>query len=83
MADIFNRPGVAGAVLETALWLNNLLTRRGSPVDDKPSTNKLHHFVQKKKKKKKMWHMTCDTLHMTCDSWHVWGGEHSLKISAP
>ena len=26
-------------------------TRRGSPVDDRPSTDKLHHFVQKKKKK--------------------------------
>ena len=24
-------------------------TRRGSPVDDRPSTDKLHHFVQKKK----------------------------------
>ena len=23
-----------------------------------------------------MWHVTRDT-------WHVWGGEHSLKISAP
>ena len=67
-------------------------TRRGSPVDDRPSTNKLHYFVWKKKKKKKsdMWHVTCDTWyvthdtwHMTCDTWHVWGGEHSLKISAP
>ena len=27
------------------------VTRRGSPVDDRPSTDKLHHFVQKKKKK--------------------------------
>ena len=24
-------------------------TRRGSPVDDRPSTDNLHHFVQKKK----------------------------------
>ena len=24
-------------------------TRRGSPVDDRPSTDKLHHFVRKKK----------------------------------
>ena len=30
----------------------SLETRRGSPFDDKPSTNKLHHFVRKKKKKK-------------------------------
>ena len=32
------------------------------PVDNRPSTKKLHHFVQEKKKKKNcdMWHMTCD-----------------------
>ena len=60
------------------------------PVDNRPSTDKLHLFVPKKK-----WHMTCDTwhVHVTCDMWHVtrdmWhvtrlgGGEHSLKISAP
>ena len=28
-------------------------TRRGSPVDDRPSTDKLHQFVRKKKIKKK------------------------------
>ena len=32
-------------------------TRRGSPVDDRPSTDKLHHLVQKKKK--------CDTKTVT------------------
>ena len=67
------------------------------PVDNRPSTDKLHHFVRKKRKKKKMWHGTCDTWHVTCDmwhmthdmwhvtsdTWHVWAGEHSLKISAP
>ena len=37
-----------------------------------------------------MWHVTCDTWHVkhdtwhvTRDTWHVWGGQHSLKISAP
>ena len=68
----------------------NLKTRRGSPVDDKPSTDKLNHFVRKKKKKKNdtwhvtrdTWHVTRDTWHVTCDTWYVWGGEHSLKISA-
>ena len=30
-----------------------LKTRRGSPVDDRPSTDKLQYFVQKKKNKKK------------------------------
>ena len=29
------------------------------------------------------WHVTGDTWHVTHDMWHVWGGEHSLKISAP
>ena len=64
------------------------------PVDNRPSTDKLHHFVQKKKKEKKvtcdpwhvthdMWHMTRDMWHVTHDMWHVVGGEHSLKISAP
>ena len=46
------------------------------PVDNRPSTNKLHQFVQKKQKKHDMWHVTPDT-------WQVWGGEPSLKISAP
>ena len=39
------------------------------PVDNRPSTNKLHHFV-KKKKKKKMWHVTCDMWHVTRDLWY-------------
>ena len=53
------------------------------PVDNRPSTNKLHHFVKKKWKKCDIWHMTRDTWHMTRDMWHVVGGEHFLKISAP
>ena len=67
------------------------------PVDNRPSTDKLHHFLEKKRIFFDMWHMTCDTWHMTydtwhvtcdmwnvtCDMWHVVGGEHSLKISAP
>ena len=40
-------------------------TRRGSPFDDRPSTDKLHHFVRKKREKK------CDTWHVTHDTWHV------------
>ena len=36
-------------VLAIFFFYNNLIkTRRGSPVDDRPSTDKLHHFVQKK-----------------------------------
>ena len=33
------------------------------PVDNRPSTKKLHHSVKK--------NVTCDTWHMTCDMWHV------------
>ena len=59
------------------------------PVYNRPSTDKLHHFVKKTNKKKQwhvtrdMWHVTCDIWHVTRDTWHVWGGEHSLNISAP
>ena len=54
------------------------------PVDNRPSTDKLHRFVRKKKKKKKelwhvtrdMWHVTRDTWRMTRDMWHFFlGGE--------
>ena len=46
------------------------------PIDNRPYTDKLHHFVKKKK------NVTCDTWHMTRGMLHVWGGEHFLKISA-
>ena len=39
------------------------------PIDNKPSTDKLHHFVWKKIND--MWHVTCDMWHMTCDTWHM------------
>ena len=59
------------------------------PVDNRPSIDKLHHFVWVKKTKKQknikknMWHVTRDMWHVTRGMWHFWGGEHSLKISAP
>ena len=31
------------------------------PVDNRPSTDKLHHFVQKKRRKKKRKNVTCDS----------------------
>ena len=49
----------------------NLIKLDGvGPVDNRPSTDKLHHFVQKiEKKKKKSYHkMTGDTLHVTGDT---------------
>ena len=58
------------------------------PVDNRPSTDKLHRFV--KKKNCDQWHMTCDMWHTTCDTQHathnmrhVVGGEHSLKFQLP
>ena len=78
------------------IWILIFIKLDGvGPIDNRPSSDKLHHFVRKKTKKKKcdMWHLTydmwlvtCDTWHVTCDTWHVIclrGGEHSLKISAP
>ena len=41
------------------------------PVDNRPSTNMLHHIVKKKQKKRDMWHVTRDTWHVTCATWHV------------
>ena len=44
------------------------------PVDNRPSTNKLHHFFRKKEKKEKksdMWHVTRDMWHVTRDMSHV------------
>ena len=53
-------------------------------VDNRPSTDKLHHFVQNENEMwNEMWHVTCDMQHVTHDMWHVVGCEHSLKISAP
>ena len=62
------------------------------PVDNRPSTDKLHHFVRKKKLKKKkyvtcymwhvtrdMWHVTRDTWQRTRDMWHVGGGVNILS----
>ena len=37
---------------------------------NRPSTDKLHHFVQERKEK----NVTCDTWHVTCDTWHVTHG---------
>ena len=50
------------------------------PVDNRPSTNKLNHFV---KKIKKMWHVTCDTGHVTRDTWHVWRVSILSKFQLP
>ena len=42
------------------------------PFDNRPSTVKLHHFVQKeKKRRKKMWQVTLHTWHVTRDTWRV------------
>ena len=86
-------PNVGDSLAREILWVSLALTYLNwisyeldgvGPVDNRPFTTKLHHFVQKKTKKKwDMWHVTRDMWHVTRDTWHIWGGEHSLKISAP
>ena len=45
------------------------------PVENRPSTDKLHHFVKKKEKihvTYHTWHVTRDMWHVTrCDTWQV------------
>ena len=41
------------------------------PVDNRPSTNNLHHFVKKKKMTCDTWHVTRDKWHVTRDTWHI------------
>ena len=58
--------------IDPALGPGRLKLDGVGPVDNRPSTDKLHHFVKKNKTKKHgMWHMTCDTWHVARDMWHV------------
>ena len=49
------------------------------PFDNRPSADKLHHFIKNKKKliknkttkKFDIWHMTGDMWHVTRDTWHM------------
>ena len=69
-------------------WQNNIWegirTRRGRPVDNRPSINLLKHYVNNKNDK---WHenVTQDMYHMTHDIWHMTGGGMWTfsKISPP
>ena len=49
-----------------------------SPINNRPSTEKLQHSVLKKRKRKKvkcdMWHGIRDMWHLTCETWYVAGG---------
>ena len=59
---------------------------RVGPVDNRPSTDKLYHYVWRKKSD--MWHMTRDMWHMTCDMWHMtcdmlWGVNILSKFQLP
>ena len=58
------------------------------PVENRPSNDQLHRFVQKTQQKKKhftpdTWRLTPDTWHVTRDMLHMVGGENTLKMSAP
>ena len=62
--------------------INLVKTRWGSPVDNIPSIDRLHHFVKTIFFKERK-NVTCDSWHGTQDLWYIVGGEHSLQISAP
>ena len=53
--------------------LNMPETRRGSPINNIPSSNMLHHIVKQKIKKITcdIWHTTCDMWYMTFEMWHI------------
>ena len=54
------------------------------PVDNRPPPISFTTLSKKERKRKRdTLHVTHDTWHNTRDTWHIWGGEHSLKISAP
>ena len=54
----------------TALATLGLLKLDGvGPVDYRPSTDQLHHFVTGYR-----WHVTHDILHMSRDTWHMTHG---------
>ena len=54
-------------------------------VDNRPSTDKLHHIVKKKEEKKvtcDMWHVTRDMWHMTClEGWTFSQNFSSLALT--
>ena len=58
-------------------------TRLIGPLNKRPSTKKIHHFVQNKEEKRRknthdMWHMICDMWHVV--SWFWFGNEGDLNI---
>ena len=66
------------------IWHNFLELDRVGPIDNRPSNDKLTHFVGRKKKI-----MTCDMGHMTYNTWHVhrtcdiwWGWLFSPNFSS-
>ena len=63
---------------------------RVGPVVNRPSTDNLHHLVNKKTidmwhMTRDKWHVTCDMWYVTCNTWHVtccWGWTLSQKFSS-
>ena len=65
-------PYISGKEWCWPTWLYLLVKLIVIVIDNRPSTDKLHHFVRKKQKKTQKQHdMKCDTWHVTCDMWHV------------
>ena len=68
-------PYISGKEWCWPTWLYLLVKLIVIVIDNRPSTDKLHHFVRKKQKKPK----NNMTWNVTRDMWHVTGD----KISAP
>ena len=53
------------------------------PIQNGPSTKKLHHFERKRKITCDTGHVTHDMWHVTCNTWHVtcniWGGRWTFS----
>ena len=72
-------------MVQIQFWINTHIKKKLDgigPVDNKPSTDKLHHFVQKK------WHVTRDMWHVKHDMWHLthdtfWGVHILSKFQLP
>ena len=51
------------------------------PVDNRPSTDYLDHFVRKIREKNIMWQLKRDTWQVACDMWHIWREKKKSLIS--
>ena len=56
-------------------WSYEYKLDRVGPIVNRPSTDNLHHFVNKPKRDIDMWLVSWDTWHVTHDTGQVGGGD--------